>query len=62
MFVQLHGFADASQMAYAGVVYLRTVYSDTTVATSLVMAKTSVAPLKNINHSSSGTMHCSSSQ
>ena len=43
--VQLHGFADASNVAYNGVVYLRTLYQDTTVSVSIVHAKTKVAPL-----------------
>ena len=45
MLVQPHDFANASKLAYAGVVYLRTVSSDTTVSTSLVMAKTRVVLL-----------------
>ena len=44
--VQLHGFADASKAAYGGVIYLRTVYQDTTTEVALVMAKSRVAPLK----------------
>ncbi len=43
--LQLHGFSDASKSAFAGVVYLRALYSDTTVSTSLLLAKTKVAPL-----------------
>ena len=43
--LQLHGFSYASKSAYAGVVYLRAIYSDTTVSTSLLFAKTKVAPL-----------------
>ena len=45
---QLHGFCDASQLAYAGVVYLQTVYTDTTTTISLVTSKTKVAPLKTL--------------
>ena len=45
--LQLHGFADASQVAYGGVVYLRTVYQDTTTGVTLVMAKSRVAPLNH---------------
>ena len=40
--LQLHGFSDASDSAYAGVVYLRAVYTDTTVSTILLLAKTKV--------------------
>ena len=46
--VQLHGFSDASEQAYAAVVYLRTVDSNGTVHASLVMAKTKVAPIKRL--------------
>ena len=42
---QLHGFADASNLAYGGVVYMRTLYQDATVSVSIVLAKTKVAPL-----------------
>ncbi len=41
---QLHGFGDASTLAYGGVVYLRTMYEDTTVTINLVMSKSRVAP------------------
>ena len=41
---QLHGFGDASESAYGGVIYLRTLYEDTTVVINLVMAKARVAP------------------
>ena len=44
--VQLHGFSDASEKAYSGVVYLRMEDSSGTVHTSLVMSKTRVAPIK----------------
>ena len=43
--LQLHGVSDASKSAYAGVIYLRAIYSDTTVSTSLLFAKAKVAPL-----------------
>lgn len=42
---QLHGFSDASNVAYGGVVYLRTMYQDTSTSVSLVCSKTKVAPL-----------------
>ena len=45
---QLHGFCDASQLAYAGVVYLRTVYTDTSTTISLVTSKTKVSPLNTL--------------
>ena len=47
--VELHGFADASTLAYAAVVYVRAVYADGTVSTELVVAKTKVAPLKTVS-------------
>ena len=37
--------ADASNVAYGGVVYIRTLYEDATVSVGLVHAKTMVAPL-----------------
>ena len=43
--LQLHGFSDASDSAYAGVVYLRATYTDTTIYTFLLLAKTKVAPI-----------------
>ena len=46
--LQLHGFSDASRLAYAGVVYLRAIDNHGTVTTSLVMSKTKVAPLKKL--------------
>ena len=45
---QLHGFSDASEAAYAGVVYLRMVDSEGGIHVSLVMAKTKVAPIKRL--------------
>ena len=44
--VELHGFSDASQIAYAAVVYWRAVYEDGHVDVRLVASKTKVAPLK----------------
>ena len=46
--MQLHGFSDASEAAYAGVVYLRITDTSGTVHVSLVMSKTKVAPIKRI--------------
>ena len=48
-FKQLHGFCDASEQAYAGVVYLRMVDTKGDVHTSLVLAKTRVAPIKRLS-------------
>ena len=46
---QLHGFSDASEEAYAGVIYLRLVDSAGTVHTALVTSKTRVAPIKRLS-------------
>ena len=46
--VQLHGFCDASEQAYAGVIYLRMTDSDGNVEVSLVCSKTKVAPIKRL--------------
>ncbi|XP_063993931.1 uncharacterized protein LOC135171377 [Diachasmimorpha longicaudata] len=44
--IQVHGFADASNLAIGAVVYLRTEKPGTAPVISLVCAKTRVAPLK----------------
>ena len=46
--IQLHGFSDASEDAYAGVIYLRLTDSDGNVHISLIIAKTKVAPIKRL--------------
>ena len=43
---QLHGFCDASDRAFAAVVYLRSVYDNNCVKTVLIASKTKVAPVK----------------
>ena len=48
-YLQLYDFADASQVAYGGVVNMCTVYQDTTADVSLVMAKSRFATLDHIN-------------
>lgn len=45
---QLHHFSDASQVAYGAVSYLRMIDSEGNVCTSLVMAKSRLAPLKTM--------------
>ena len=45
---ELHGFCDASEEAYAAVLYLRIQEPDDSFYVSLVMAKTRVAPLKRL--------------
>ena len=47
--IELHGFSDASEVAYGGVVYLRAIDSSQGVHVSLVMAKTKVAPIKPLS-------------
>ena len=46
--IQLHGFCDASENAYAAVVYLRMVTSFGKAEISLVTSKTKVAPIKKL--------------
>ena len=46
--VELHGFSDASEKAYAAVVYVKSTYTDHPPLISLVTAKTKVAPLKPV--------------
>ena len=46
---QLHGFSDASENAYAAVVYKRATYEDGPPTLTLVTAKTKVAPLKKLS-------------
>ena len=48
--IELHGFSDASESAYAGVIYIRATDSlSSHVHTALVMAKTKVAPIKRLS-------------
>lgn len=42
--IELHGFSDASERAYAAVVYLRVLYEDDTVDVKLIASKARVAP------------------
>ena len=45
---ELHGFCDASESAYAAVIYLRMIDTSGTVHISLVASKTKVAPIKRL--------------
>ncbi|XP_076301460.1 uncharacterized protein LOC143219342 [Lasioglossum baleicum] len=47
--VELHGFADASQSAYAAVVYSRVTTKKGNIVVSLLAAKSKVAPLKSLS-------------
>ena len=42
----LHGFSDASTVAYGAVVYLQSIHEDDTITVTLVTSKLRVAPLK----------------
>lgn len=44
--IQLHGFCDASESAYAAVIYIKTININGEINVSLLTAKTKVAPLK----------------
>ena len=46
--LQLHGFSDASENAYAAVIYLRMTDVFSKVQVSLITAKTKVAPIKRL--------------
>ena len=46
--VELHGFCDASERAYAGVVYIRMIDSTGGIHLSIVASKTKVAPIKRL--------------
>ena len=43
---ELHGFSDASNKAFAAVVYLRTEHANGDIEINLVASKTQVAPIK----------------
>ena len=45
--IQLHGFSDALELAYAAVLYLRSIYDNGSVEVRVIAAKTRVTPLKN---------------
>lgn len=46
--IELHGFADASERAYAAVIYLLTITGDQENQVRLVTPKIKVAPIKQI--------------
>ena len=47
--IEIHGFSDASEDAYSGVVYLRMTDDQDNTHISLVVAKTRIAPLKRLS-------------
>lgn len=47
--IELHGFCDASNLAYSAVVYVRIVDSDNNIHVSLLTSRTRVAPIKQIS-------------
>lgn len=46
---ELHAFCDASEAAYAAVIYVKTITVDRNVTVRLVQSKTKVAPLKKLS-------------
>lgn len=47
--IELHGFSDASEKAYAAVVYIKVVDLEDNVKVAILAAKTKVAPIKSIS-------------
>nr|XP_026498604.1 uncharacterized protein LOC113402535 [Vanessa tameamea]XP_026498685.1 uncharacterized protein LOC113402600 [Vanessa tameamea]XP_026500528.1 uncharacterized protein LOC113404014 [Vanessa tameamea] len=47
--LELHGFSDASKTAYSAVIYLRTIDLEGKIHVTLIVAKTRVAPVKQIS-------------
>jgi len=47
--VEIHGFSDASEVAYGCCLYLRCINSDGACSTSLICAKSKVAPIKSLS-------------
>ncbi|XP_033218203.1 uncharacterized protein LOC117173671 [Belonocnema kinseyi] len=47
--IQIHGFSDASRLAYAAAVYLRIVSESGQIFVKLLIAKTKVAPIKTVS-------------
>ena len=48
LLTEIHGFSDASELAYAAVVYLRVTDTSNRSLVSLVMSKSKVAPIKRL--------------
>ena len=47
--IQLHSFSDASELPYSGVVYVRMSDQKGNIHVALVVAKTKVAPIKQLS-------------
>ncbi|XP_065360529.1 uncharacterized protein LOC135954335 [Calliphora vicina] len=47
--IELHGFADSSQLAYAASIYIRIIKHNGTISTCLLSSKTRVTPIKQIS-------------
>lgn len=47
--IEIHGFCDASEKAYAAVVYLKVFMPNSVCKTEIIIAKTRVAPIKQIS-------------
>ncbi|XP_059223173.1 uncharacterized protein LOC131996978 [Stomoxys calcitrans] len=47
--IQIHGFCDASKMAYCATVYVRCQTTTSVVISNLLMAKSKVAPIKTVS-------------
>ena len=47
--LQVHGFSDASEDAYAGVMYLRAADVSGSIHSSIVVSKTKVSPIKRLS-------------
>ena len=43
---QIHGFSDASEKAYAAVIYLRSTYGNESMSVHIIASITRVAPVK----------------
>ncbi|KAK9679934.1 Pao retrotransposon peptidase [Popillia japonica] len=46
--IELHGFSDASEKAYGGCIYLKSIGRDGTAHVHLLCSKSKVAPLKTV--------------
>ncbi|XP_033231938.1 uncharacterized protein LOC117182932 [Belonocnema kinseyi] len=47
--IEIHGFSDASRLAYSAVVYSRIISESGEIAVKLLIAKTKVAPIKTVS-------------